>query len=70
MKTPPKKLTTAAPQKPISLRINAATRSDLDYLVEISGLKQAQVIRQTIRRMAHQARVEGVPAPKAARSKR
>jgi hypothetical protein len=44
--------------KPISLRINAATRADLDYLVQLSGLKQAQVIRHVIKKVADQGRNE------------
>jgi antitoxin component of RelBE/YafQ-DinJ toxin-antitoxin module len=44
--------------KPISLRINAAVRADLDYLVQLSGLKQAQVIRHVIKKVADQGRNE------------
>jgi hypothetical protein len=58
------------PQKPISLRIDAATRADLDYLVELSGLKAAQVIRQSVKRVAGQARSESAAATKPARKMR
>jgi antitoxin component of RelBE/YafQ-DinJ toxin-antitoxin module len=58
------------PQQPVSLRIDAATRADLDYLVEFSGLKQAQIIRQVIKRVAGQTRSEVAAASKPARTKR
>jgi hypothetical protein len=67
MKTTPQK---AAPAKPISLRIDHATRVDVDYLVQCSGLKEAQVIRQAIRRCAEQARSAAGVAPNPARRSR
>ena|ERR1700733_8216762 len=42
--------------KPVSLRIDPATRADVDYLIECSGLKEAQVIRLAVKRAAEQAR--------------
>ena len=47
MKTKPQK---PAPSRSISLRINTDTRALIDYLIQRTGLKEAQVIRLSIKR--------------------
>jgi len=59
------------PQKPVSLRIDAATRVLLDYLIERTGLKEAQIIRLAIKFLAdEEARRPIAGAPKPARKTR
>ena len=58
------------PQKPVSLRIDAATRALLDYLIESTGLKEAQVIRLAIKRLEEKERALAEAAPKPARKTR
>jgi predicted DNA-binding protein len=55
------------PQKQLSLRINPETRADLDYLVERTGLKAAQVIRLVLKGAAGRARTEDAAAARKSR---
>ena len=70
---------TTNPQKPVSMspfsmRITPETRASLDYLVERTGLKDAQVIRMAIKALEVQERslagLRAAAAPKPARTKR
>jgi hypothetical protein len=56
--------------KPISLRITADTRAQLDILVERTGLKDAQIIRMAIKLMAEGGQFGSAAAPKPARTPR
>jgi predicted DNA-binding protein len=55
------------PPGPVSLRINAETRAVLDYLIERTGLKDAQIIRLAIKQMEERERALAAAAPKPAR---
>lgn len=61
---------TTEPEKPISLRINPETRAALDFLIERTGLKEAQVIRLAIKGLAERERSLADAATKPARKKR
>jgi predicted DNA-binding protein len=67
MKTKPQKPVTP---KPVSLRINPETRALLDYLIERTGLKEAQIIRMAIKQMEERERSQFAAAPKPARKTR
>jgi predicted DNA-binding protein len=58
------------PSKPISLRINPETRALLDYLIERTGLKDAQIIRLALKGLHEKEQAAAVAAPKPARTKR
>lgn len=60
---------TASPT-PVSIRINADTRTQLDYLIERTGLKEAQVIRLAVKQLAEKERLQAEAAPKPARKPR
>jgi predicted DNA-binding protein len=49
MKPKPQKPATSTP---VSIRINPDTRALLDYLIERTGLKDAQIIRLAIKRLS------------------
>jgi predicted DNA-binding protein len=66
MKTKPQK---PAPSRPVSLRINADTSALIDYLIERTGLKEAQVIRLAIKRLVERERSEAGAAAKPASKK-
>lgn len=67
MKTKPQK---PVAQKPVSLRINAETRALLDFLVERTGLKEAQVIRMAVKQMEERERSQLAAASKPTRRMR
>jgi hypothetical protein len=52
------------------MRINPETRAALDYLIERTGLKEAQLFRMGIKLLEEQARSLAAAAPKPARKTR
>jgi len=63
------KKTPKTPQ-PVSIRIPAETRVLLDYVIDRTGLKEAQVIRLAIQRLALAERSLAAAEPKPARTTR
>ena len=46
--------------KPVSIRIDAETRATLDYLIERTGLKDAQLFRMGVKLMEEHQRLREV----------
>jgi predicted DNA-binding protein len=67
MTTNPQKPASA---KPVSIRIDPETRALLDYVIERTGLKDAQILRRGLRLLVEQERALAAARPKPARKTR
>jgi len=60
----------SVPTSPFSMRINPETRALLDYLIERTGLKDAQLFRMGVKLLVEKERSLAAVAPTPARKTR